>query len=379
MKTVNQLLCEDGYSLVSVIVPVYNVEPYLRKCLDSIIGQTYENLEILLIDDGSTDHSGDICDDYEKRDERICVFHTENGGLSAARNLGLDYANGEYIGFVDSDDWIEPDMYEVLFHSATETGADIVECGFYREYPDKSLSVVRPERMLSSGEAIRALLRKELSEGVWSKLWKRHCFDRIRFPVGRVHEDASTTYLVFDAVTSICSISACEYHYLQRSGSILHTYNSNNLVGYWLARKEQYDFLWNRVDEAARKDLLRLCALAAARMWAHYYECSKKERIACKRALCDINGFVRARIPLFGDRTWIPLLRIGAVFPHFNNCVSLLVARLFNQMRRRIGLYRTRAEAPETLHITRNAKVAPSWYSDKSQSHVGNEDRRNGY
>ena len=109
--------------MISVIVPVYNVEPYLRKCLDSIIGQTYKDLEIIIIDDGSTDCSGKICDEYEERDGRLKVFHTENKGLSAARNLGLDNATGDWIGFVDSDDWIEPDMYEVLLKRAGETSS----------------------------------------------------------------------------------------------------------------------------------------------------------------------------------------------------------------------------------------------------------------
>ena len=109
--------------MISVIVPVYNVELYLRKCLNSVVNQTYRDLEILIIDDGSTDGSGEICDEYRK-DERVRVFHTDNRGLSCARNLGLDNATGEWIGFVDSDDWIEPDMYEVLIRRAEETGAD---------------------------------------------------------------------------------------------------------------------------------------------------------------------------------------------------------------------------------------------------------------
>ena len=124
--------------MISVIIPVYNVEPYLRKCLDSVVNQTYRNLEILVIDDGSTDGSGAICDEYAS-DRRMRIFHTENRGLSCARNLGLDEAKGEWIGFVDSDDWIEPDMYEALLKKAEETGADIVECGVFREYPGRTV------------------------------------------------------------------------------------------------------------------------------------------------------------------------------------------------------------------------------------------------
>lgn len=119
--------------MISIIVPVYKVEPYLRQCVDSILNQTYRDLEILLIDDGSPDCCGKICDEYEKKDKRVRVFHTENRGLSIARNLGLKETQGDYIGFVDSDDWIEPDMYEVLLKCLEETGADICVCGYSYE------------------------------------------------------------------------------------------------------------------------------------------------------------------------------------------------------------------------------------------------------
>ena len=132
-------------TMISVIVPVYNVEPYLRKCLDSIVNQTYRDFEILIIDDGSTDGSGRICDEYAEKDSRIKVFHTENRGLSCARNLGLAEAKGEWIGFVDSDDWIEPDMYEVLIRRAEETGADVVECSHYKELDGKTITARKRE------------------------------------------------------------------------------------------------------------------------------------------------------------------------------------------------------------------------------------------
>lgn len=124
--------------MISVIVPVYNVEPYVEKCLDSILAQTYSDLEVLVIDDGSTDGCGEISDRYAEQDHRIQVFHTENHGLSAARNIGLDHVNGQYIGFVDSDDWIDPDMYEELHNIIQKTDADIVTCRFYQEYWNKT-------------------------------------------------------------------------------------------------------------------------------------------------------------------------------------------------------------------------------------------------
>jgi glycosyltransferase involved in cell wall biosynthesis len=143
--------------MISVIVPVYNVKPYLRKCLDSIINQTYRDLEILIIDDGSTDGSGDICDEYRK-DDRIKVFHTENRGLSAARNLGLDNTTGNWIGFIDSDDWIEPDMYEVLLRKAEETRADIIECGCYADYTTTSYEHSAIQRTVCGIDAVAGVI-----------------------------------------------------------------------------------------------------------------------------------------------------------------------------------------------------------------------------
>lgn len=205
----------DEKPLICVIVPVYNTEPYLRKCLDSIIVQTYENLEILIIDDGSTDKSGRICDEYTK-DARVKVFHTENRGLSAARNKGLDEANGDWIGFVDSDDWIDPDMYEILLQIAKKTGADIVECGVYEEYPGETKNKEKKSKKLTGSKAVEALLREELSDNVWNKLWRRQCFTNMRFPENRLFEDIVTTYRIFLKVECVQSIEECKYHYLQR-------------------------------------------------------------------------------------------------------------------------------------------------------------------
>ena len=115
--------------LISVIIPVYKVELYLRECIDSVLAQTYQNLEVILVDDGSPDQCGSICEQYAEKDNRVCVIHKENGGLSDARNAGIDVAKGEYIGFVDSDDWVAPDMYECLYKASVEYNAEFVVCG----------------------------------------------------------------------------------------------------------------------------------------------------------------------------------------------------------------------------------------------------------
>lgn len=282
--------------MISVIVPVYNVEPYLRKCLDSILAQTYRDLEILIIDDGSTDGSGAICDEYAGKDERVRVFHTENKSLSCARNLGLDNAQGEWIGFVDSDDWIEPDMYETLLRRAEETGADVVECGTFRDFPDKTEIRNRQDLIVYNEDTVVALLKGILFDYAWDKLWRSKCFIKIRFPAGRVHEDTAVAYKLFEAADSICMISTPKYHYRERKGSLSQTYDMRNLVGFWLSTKEQRDYLWNKLDESKRVDLLRFCAIAVSRTWAYFYDCSEAERNNYQDFIQDMNSFTKVSV-----------------------------------------------------------------------------------
>lgn len=338
--------------MISVIIPVYNVEPYLRKCLDSVVNQTYKDLEILIIDDGSTDGSGSICDEYAS-DQRVHVFHTENRGLSCARNLGLDEAKGEWIGFVDSDDWIEPDMYEVLIDRALETGADVVECGVFWEYPEKTVEQVRKELSMSGMEAIEKLLHRELYNAVWNKLWKCQCFDHIRFPAGRICEDIATTYLVFSAVNCVNSSSACKYHYLRRGSSLSMKYDMANLAGYWLSNKERYDFLRGRVDEIDERELRRQCSLAVVRTWAHYYDCTTEERNSYHGTVREMNAFVRQNIPLFGYEKWGLMMRIGVFLAHFQNAFIFRMAWSLNRSMKTVSGF-VRAENSLFVRMRKN-------------------------
>ena len=314
--------------MISVIIPVYNVEPYLRKCLDSVVNQTYKDLEILIIDDGSTDGSGAICDEYGNIDSRIRVFHTENKGLSCARNLGLDESKGDWIGFVDSDDLIEPDMYEVLLEKAEETGADVVECGVFKEYSDRTEGHNRTRKVFSRTEAIRALVNRELSNSAWNKLWSNSCYSGIRFPEGRIFEDVATTYRVFDDVGCVSSISECKYHYLQREGSLSKTLTMKKMIDYWLGQREKYEYLSSKVDEKLTHTLLRLCAEVVASTWAHYYDCPSEDRTRYCDSIQQMNTFVKDYIPLFGENGWKLQLRVGILFPHFNNMISFRTAWL---------------------------------------------------
>lgn len=315
--------------MISVIVPVYNVEPYLRKCLDSILAQTYQDLEILIIDDGSTDGSGKICDEYPEKDERIRVFHTENKGLSAARNLGLDNATGDWIGFIDSDDWIEPDMYEVLIKRAEETGADVVECGCHADYTTTSYEHSAIQKTVSGIDAVEALIRGEIRTQVWNKIWRRHLFIDIRFPEGHSFEDVATTYKLVGNAT-VTGVAENTYHWMQRKSSISQSHDLKNLIDYWLAYKERNDDLNSIVDEEANAILLKGCAYAIARTWVWYLRGEKNPKY-----ITEISSFARENYPVFGFQGWPLYLRICIFLSRFRNTASFAMAYYLNQLYRR--------------------------------------------
>ena len=281
-----------------------------------------------MIDDGSTDGSGTICDEYADKDERVRVFHTENRGLSAARNLGLDEATGEYIGFVDSDDWVEPDMYEVLLKRAEETGADVVECGVYREYLDRCEEQKREDKVISGTDVVESVIFGKISIGVMNKIWKSNCFECIRFPEGRVYEDVATTYRVLAAVNCFRSLDICKYHYVFREGSITNSYTIRNLVDLWQAQIERYHYCISMRLYKCIPTILRLCAKAVIKIWVNYCAFSSKECESNQEVIKEMNHFVKQHYPLFGYREWPLVLRIGIAFPHFINIFSFRMANL---------------------------------------------------
>ena len=207
--------------LISVIVPVYNVEKYLPKCVDSILAQTYKELEIILVNDGSKDDSLTICKAYAERYDNVKLIDKPNGGLSSARNAGLQIATGEYIGYVDSDDWIEPDMFSKLMKACIDNDADISICGVYRDYTDKSVPQKSPSVVLNRDEALEKLLANyQVQDYAVNKLYKKDLWKEIRYPEGRFFEDILTTYKTFKLANKVAIIEDCLYHYVQREGSI---------------------------------------------------------------------------------------------------------------------------------------------------------------
>lgn len=217
--------------LVSVIVPVYNVERYLPACVESILGQTHRNIEVILVDDGSSDGCGSLCDRYAARDRRVRVIHQANKGLSAARNAGFDAAEGEFVAFVDSDDAVSPLFVETLLggvvaeipKSGSSSSVDIVQCGFCRERQEleRPLGEVAYERL--TGLQASERLQFDSTGGctvVWNKLYRRELFENLRFPEGKRHEDEFVTYRALWMAGGVSVTDACLYYYRQRGDSI---------------------------------------------------------------------------------------------------------------------------------------------------------------
>lgn len=221
---------------VSIIVPIYNVEKYLPKCIESIIVQTYTNLEIILVNDGSPDNSRIICDEYSKKDHRIKVINKENGGLSDARNTGLDVATGDYISFIDSDDYIHEEYCETLLNLLKKFDADIAQCEFLKVYEKginnfniETCAVEQKITVLSNKDVLNNLYNEHYISTVvvWNKLYKRELFEQIRFPKGKVHEDEYTTYKVLFGTKKVVCTSKQMNFYLQRPDSIMGNDNGN--------------------------------------------------------------------------------------------------------------------------------------------------------
>lgn len=283
--------------LISVIVPVYGVEQYLDRCVKSIVNQTWRHLDIILVDDGSPDSCPAICDEWAKRDDRIRVVHKANGGLSSARNAGLDIASGDLIGFVDSDDWIDPAMYETMVGWMRDhEDADVVMCGTLREYDDgqsKSLDEGFSERSFTPEQAVHDFLyhRNRMASASWNKLYDAHFFqgsNAARFPEGLNNEDYNMLAQVYPQMKRLYYNPQILYHYSLRSGSITtaklnnHSfdraknadvccallrksgYRDKNALAYF-AMQGRYDVLYDLTRMRVNRSMLRDCRRDLAR------------------------------------------------------------------------------------------------------------------
>lgn len=227
--------------MISVIVPIYNVEKYLPKCLDSLINQTYADVEFILIDDGSTDSSGKIADSYKDRDPRFKVFHTENHGLSAARNYGIEHSKGEWLMFVDSDDWVSPSFCETPMKAAIEYNADLIDFRVNsvkngKIHPDKTDKI--PAGIITFEQA---MIHANIS--TWNKLYRRKLFENVRFPEGMVYEDVATTHRLLHNAGRIALLHDHLYYYVFRENSISHVRSQKNKRDGFLTCLQRYNDL----------------------------------------------------------------------------------------------------------------------------------------
>ncbi len=253
------------HDLISVIIPVYKVEAYLRRCVDSVLNQTYTNTEIILVDDGSPDHCPSICDEYARQDVRVRVIHQKNAGLSGARNAGIDVAKGQWLAFVDSDDYLAADFLEGLYQACIETGSDLSVCRWLS---------VRGEAVTEQGsKAVETCSGREMlgkiyeSDGArfvvaWNKLYRRELFREIRYSLGRIHEDEATTYRIYDLVGKAAIVDRTSYGYFVNPESITRCFSPKRLD--WIrAIEERMDFFeekgYRELMEPGLRDLADGC------------------------------------------------------------------------------------------------------------------------
>lgn len=225
------------HPLISVIVAIYNVEKYLPKCIESILNQSYNNIELILVNDGSQDNSLNICNEYASKDNRVKVINKENGGQATARNAALDVVKGDYIGFVDGDDWIEHEMYQKLYETLNAEGSDIIQCGWYKVEPNSQKTCPHPEsfkEIYTSNEGLDEIIHskgKHLNTSVCCKLFKKDIAQRFRFSPVRAYEDDEFIFKTVSVAMKIVCINTPLYNYLNRENSTMTAkFNINKLA-----------------------------------------------------------------------------------------------------------------------------------------------------
>lgn len=297
--------------MVSIIIPVYNVEEYLKDCVNSVITQTYSDLQIILVDDGSTDSSGQICDCFAEKDKRIQVIHKQNGGLSDARNVGTAVASGEFVFYIDSDDYLEEDAIESLVEKQSEYGSQIVIGNYYYTYSDHedcSKPLYAEVMCLKRGEAMEAIVTGKIQNFAWGKLIQTDIAKKFQFPNGKLFEDSYWAHLVLNDAEKIVVINKPIVHYRQRNNSISYTFSINRLdiLEGWLTRKtfleDNYPELVSAFMKNVANQYLEIAWLVLTRMkqqkrlaFQKLREYNKKMQLQCyvdglqKNLICKLN------------------------------------------------------------------------------------------
>lgn len=279
------------YEKISVIIPVYKVEAYLCRCMDSVLDQTYRELEIILVDDGSPDRCPEICEEYARLDPRVRVIHQENAGLSGARNTGIDAATGKWLAFVDSDDYLAPDFLESLYRACVDTGSELSVCRWL---------YVRGEALTEEGSGtVETATGREMLERMygpdgarfvvaWNKLYRKDLFAGIRYPVGRIHEDEATTYQIYDRVEKAAIVDLTAYGYFINADSITRSFSPKRLD--WIrAVSERMDFF----EQKGYRELMEPGLRELADGSIHIYFEMQDQKAATPEEKAWIRGIVR--------------------------------------------------------------------------------------
>ena len=277
---------------LSVIVPVYNVEKYVRKSIDSILKQTFTDFELILVDDGSTDRCGKICDEYALSDPRVRVIHQKHAGVSNARNQGIDIARGAIVGFVDSDDAICADMYERMLRCMDANQSDIVFSDTYivrNGIKTFGRPIYEKDKFLDHKEAVNGILDGTIDNAVWNKIYRREIIGNIRFPAGRVYEDVATVYKFMDRAKKVNYLCKPLYYYIKRKDSITNTsFNSKGRYDCFCGYKERADFAEQYQLECA--DRCKVLALETALSTLTAFYAVNESRTSDK--YLDVTGFI---------------------------------------------------------------------------------------
>lgn len=231
--------------LVSIIIPIYKVEKYLERCLISILNQSYKNLDVILVDDGSPDNCGVICDEYAKQDNRITVIHKKNGGVSDARNKGIDIAKGQYITFVDPDDFIHYKYVKTMVDAAEKFGCEVVQCEFEKGESDK-FSILDEQSRFEIFDNVNIFYGRKLKITPWAKLYIRSIFSSLRFPSGKINEDEFVTYKAIYGASRIVLINTPLYYYYQSPVSIMRGKNKEIKLDFIPAFEERIDYFQDK-------------------------------------------------------------------------------------------------------------------------------------
>ena len=276
---------------VSIIVPVYNVEKYIEKCLESLVNQTLEDIEIIVVNDGTKDNSKEKILQYiEKYPQKIVYLEKENGGLSDARNYGLPVAKGEYIAFLDSDDYIEKNMYEEMYKKAKEENSDMVECDFLWEYLNSEKKVIKQKKDIGKIYESKKQMLVDVRVVAWNKIIKREILEKtkIQFPVGLRYEDVEFTYKLIPHLNKVSFVKKCFIHYVQRKESIANTQNART--------KEIFTVLENVIDYYKKNNWYEEYETELEYIYTRFLLCSSLKR------MCKIEDREERKIAL--DKTW---------------------------------------------------------------------------